>query len=151
VFDGHGNMFTLSYSGNVLTNVTDGLGRALSFLYNGSGQLTNVSDGTRSVAFTQSNSVLVTARTPLGFVTSYAYDGANTNSGLLTATVEPLTNSPLAQTFDVQGRVQTQTDAGSNVWSLNLSSSTTIVTNPLGVTVQDVHTGTGELSSYKDE
>lgn len=151
IADGHGNTQTLTYSGNLLTNVADGLGRALTFQYNGSGQLTNVSDGTRAVAFTQSGNNLASARSPLGFVTTYAYDLGNTNSGLMTAATLPIGNQPFTQVFDAQGRVVSQTATGSNVWSLNFNGATTTVTNPLGNIVQDVHTATGELSSYQDE
>ncbi|MBI3416000.1 MAG: hypothetical protein HY043_11930 [Verrucomicrobia bacterium] len=149
--DGHGNTHTLAYTGNLLTTVSDGLGRALTFQYNASGQLTNVSDGSRSAAFTQSGNNLATARSPLGFVTSYSYDLGNINAGLLTAATMPVGNAPFTQTFDAQGRIATQTAAGSNLWSLNFSGATTTVTNPAGNIVQDVHTATGELSSYKDE
>ncbi len=151
ISDGHGNAHTLTYAGNLLTNVSDGLGRVFTFQYNGSGQLTNVTDGSRSVAFAQTGNNLISARSPLGFITTYTYDLANTNNGLMTAATKPAGNQPFTQTFDAQGRVATQTEAGSNVWSLNFASLTTTVTNPAGNAVQDVHTATGELASYKDE
>ena len=151
IADGHGNAHTLTYSGNLLTSVTDSLGRAFAFQYNGSGQLTNVTDGTRSVAFVQTGNNLTSVRDPLGYVTTYDYDLANANNGLMTAATMPVGNQPFTQVFDAQGRVISQTSAGSNVWSLNFNGTTTTVTNPLGNIVQDVHSASGELSSHEDE
>lgn len=82
VEDGRGNVFTLSYAGDVLTEVSDGLGWTLTFGYDGDGRLTEVSDGARAVSFGHTGGTLSTVTDPLGQVTTYAYDAA----GRLTAT-----------------------------------------------------------------
>jgi YD repeat-containing protein len=112
IADGHGNTQTLSYSGDLLTNVSDGLGRFLNFEYNADGQLTNVSDGTRSIGFVQTGTLLSAATDALGNTTTYSYDTNNGISGLLTAITLPVGNQPFVQTFDTNGRVVTQVVAG---------------------------------------
>ncbi|MGH8458410.1 MAG: DUF6531 domain-containing protein, partial [Nevskiales bacterium] len=131
-----GQSFTLSYSGNLLSSVTDQFGRSLSFAYNGQGRLAAVTD-------------------PASKVTSYAYSG----TGNLTSVIYPDNKSriyhyenagfPHALTgitdengdryatwsYDGQGRAITSTHAGgadSTTLTYNADASTT-VTDALGL------------------
>jgi RHS repeat-associated protein len=151
ITDGRGNTHTLSYISGQLTSVADGLGRTLTFRYSSGGFLTNVSDGTRSISFAQLGNNLTSSVDALGFVTTYNYDPTNANAGLMTAMVKPEGNAPFTQTFNTNGQVATQTEAGSNTTSLVYSNTTTILTDPLGNVRRDVHTATGELAGFTDE
>lgn len=151
VADGRGNTHTLHYTGNNLSSVTDGLGRTLTFQYSAGGFLTNVSDGVRFVAFTQTGNNLTSVRDPLGLVTTYAYDLANAASGLMTNAVLPEGNVPYAQTFNAQGRVATQTEAGANTHTLSYANNLTTLTDPLGRTRSHVHSANGEMLAFRDE
>ena len=104
IADGRGNAHTLAYSGNLLASVSDGLGHALSFLYNSSGQLTNVSDGSRSVSFAQTGTTLTQSTDALGNVSTYSYDPNNAVSALMTSRTQPEGNIPFVQVFDTSGR-----------------------------------------------
>jgi RHS repeat-associated protein len=152
IADGQGNVQTLLYSNNLLTNVSDGLGRSLYFQYNTSGQLTNVSDAVRSIAFTQLGSLLVTAADALGNVTTYTYDGANTVSGLLTATTQPEGNVPFSQVFNPVGQVISQTEAGVLPGTSTLSYATlaTTVADPLGNQQKQTHYALGQELTFTD-
>ena len=147
VEDGKGNAHTLSYNGNLLNTVSDGLGGMFTFSYSAGGQLTNVTDGARSVGFVQTGNNLTGSRSPLGFVTAYTYDAG----GLMTAMTYPEGNTPFTQVFDGNGRVSVQAESGTNLWRLGYNGSTTAVTNPLGAVATDSHTISGELSRYTDE
>ncbi len=151
VADGHGNTQTLNYSGTELTTVSDGLGRTLTFLYSGSGFLTNVSDGSRSVGFVQTDNNLTSVIDPLGFVTTYSYDPTNVLSGLMTAMTLPEGNVPISQTFNNNGQVVTQTSAVTNVISLEYASPMTSVLDPLGNITSYVHSPVGQVTSMADE
>jgi RHS repeat-associated protein len=151
IADGRGNNHTLAYTGDKLSSVSDGLGRALTFQYSAGGFLTNVSDGTRSVAFTQTGNNLTSVRNPLGLVSTYGYNLEHAVSGLLTNAVMPEGNVPYAQTFDSLGRVATQTEAGSNTHSFAYVVGLTTLVDPLGRTRKDIHTPSGELLAFTDE
>jgi RHS repeat-associated protein len=151
IADGHGNAQTLNYAGSQLASVTDGLGRTLTFQYNGSGFLTNVSDGTRSVGFVQTGNNLTSSADALGLVTTYSYDLTNSIPSLMTAITLPAGNASFTQTFDAQGRVLSQTAAGSNITTLAYASLVTTITDPLGRTNVHTYTATGEFSALTDE
>ncbi|HZM04285.1 MAG TPA: RHS repeat-associated core domain-containing protein [Candidatus Saccharimonadales bacterium] len=151
IADGHGNAQTLSYIGSQLASVTDGLGRTLTFQYGSSGFLTNVTDGVRSVAFTQTGNNLTSVADSIGFVTTYTYDTNNPIPGLMTAAAEPQGNFPYTQVFNASGQVISQTEAGANTTTINYSNLTTTLTDPLGNTRTDAHTELGELASFTDE
>jgi len=149
--DGHGNTHSLTYTNSILTSVSDGLGRALTFQYSLAGFLTNVFDGLRSVAFTQASSNLVTARDSLGLVTTYAYDPTNAISGLMISATLPEGNVPYRQTFDTAGRVATQTVAPSNTYTLTYVGNLVSIRDPRGSSRRDVHSARGELLAFVDE
>jgi RHS repeat-associated protein len=149
--DGHGNAHTLTYAGGNLASVSDGLGRTLTFSYDAGGALTSVSDGTRSVAFTQGGNNLASVASPLGFTTVYTYDTGNTASGLLSATIRPAGNVPWAQVFDAQGRVVSQTDGGVHTATIAYAGNVTTFTNPRSDVQRDTHTADGDHVSFEDE
>lgn len=151
--DGKGNTNFLSYNGTLLTNVNDGLNRQLTLQYDGSSQLTNVSDSVRSVGFTH-GSPLASAVDALGFITSYSYTTNTNNPALLTARTLPEGNTPFAQTYNAQGRVNAQTDGAGHTTTIGYGPATggrqTSITNPLGHVTIQFHTADGEFSQLTD-
>ena len=145
--DGKGTTHTLTYDGNgKLTQVSDGLGRILTFGYNGAGQLTSVMDPTRTVMFGYTGDDLTSSTDSVGNVTTYTND----TGGLMTAMTRPKGNTPSSQTYDSEGRVDTQTDANNNTVAFTYNPPTTI-TDPDGNTLVHAHTNTGELTSVTNE
>lgn len=171
ISDSHGNVHTLRYESGRLAEVSDGLGRVLSFTSSGFQQLTAVSDGTRRVTLGYTNIVVVgtdnsgfklfdnyralsSVSSPLGNVTRYVYDGNGTSNhirGLLLSKVRPMGNTPYSQTWNGHGQVATQTESGINTHSFSYHGATTVMTNPLGRTRSVVHTAGGQLASFTDE
>ena len=152
--DGRGNTNFLSYDGTLLTNVTDGLNRQLTLQYDGSGQLTNVTDGTRAVQLLH-GSPLAGAMDALGHLTSYDYITNGSNTALLTARTRPEGNTPFAQVYNGEGRVSAQTDGAGNTTKFTylpaFGGYQTVITNPLGDFTTHFYTGTGEFSQFTDE
>lgn len=166
IADGRGNSHTLTYANGQLTQVTDGLERTLTFAYDGSGHLTSVSDGSRTIEFGYSGDNLISFTDAEGKVTSYSYDDANPFPGLLTAKTLPEGNTPFSQTYDENGRVVTQTDAGNNIYTftydpsanvtakinvISFSANETVITDPAGNSSRYVHNDDGEAVSFTDE
>ena len=151
ISDSRGNTHALAYNNGRLTSVSDGLGRMLAFQYDGNGWLTNVSDGTRSVSFTQSNGLLASARDALGFVTANSYTSTNGMIALATTMVRPEGNAPFRQDYDAFGQVVQQTDALSNQVQMAYSGATTTITDPGFRTRTQMHNEDGELVGLIDE
>lgn len=151
ILDEHGNALTLSYVGGQLSQVSDGLGRALAFGYDPLGFLSSVSDGTRSVSFAYAGGVLTGATDAAGHPWSYAYDAAAGFPGLLTAVTEPLGNAPVLQGYDALGRVATQTDAanGAAAYAFDTPLGNTF-TDPLGNTWKYLHDTQNRLVTLLD-
>lgn len=152
VADGRGNAHSLLYSGGLLSKVADGSGHSLLFQYSASGLLTNVSDGWRAVAFTQSGGLLTQAVDPLGAVTTYAYDAGNAASGLMTSQTQPEGNVPFAQAFDAEGRVATQIEAGAapGTNTFAYAATNTTMSDPYSAAWQDRYSAPGELTQSVD-
>ncbi|HKS35570.1 MAG TPA: DUF6531 domain-containing protein, partial [Verrucomicrobiae bacterium] len=149
--DARGNSHQLSYSETLLTNVTDGLGRALSFSYSASGFLTNVSDGTRFVGFVQNNSNLVQSVDALGKISTNLYAGFPL-PGLLTQRRRPLGNSRFTQVYDSAGRVSQQYQLQADdqtffTYGFNMA----IETDPFGFDREYYHNANGEFTGFADE
>ncbi len=155
IADGRGNTHTLAYNGTLLRQVSDGLGRALTFTNTGFAELATVSDGQRNVSFgylpTASRSYLASVTNALGNVTTYGYDLGSSFAALLTAKTRPLGNVPFAQTYDASGRVLTQTDGGVHVTTFAYNGNVTSFTNPLGNIRSYTHSVDGALVNYTDE
>jgi len=152
--DGKGNTNFLSYGGTLLTNVNDGLNRQLTLQYDGSGQLTNVSDGVRSVRLAH-GSPLASVVDALGNLTSYSYTTNTNNPALLTARTLPEGNTPYSQIYNTEGRVSAQTDAAANTTTFGYGAAGTgrgtVITNPLGHVKAHFYTANGEFSQFTDE
>jgi RHS repeat-associated protein len=153
IADGRGNAHTLAYSGGLLAGVSDGLGHSLSFLYNSSGQLTNVRDGVRSVSFTQTGTVLTQSTDALGNPTTYSYDSSQAVSALMTSRTQPEGNVPFFQVFDSSGRVASQIEAGvmpgTNTFTYTTSNSTSIA-DPFTFSWRDNYSALGDLTNTTD-
>lgn len=147
--DGHGNTHTVTLTNDLPTQVSDGLGRTLTLNYSG-GELTSVSDATRTVSFVHSGGYLSTVTDARGNTTTYNYD-AGAIPGLLANETRPEGNSPLSQTFDAQGRVVTQTDADSNTTSLDYAGASTTGTDPFTEERVMTHDAEGRLTELVDE
>src|SRR5262249_28915944 len=134
-----------------LSQVTDGLGRALSFGYDPLGNLSSVTDGTRTVSFSYTGGVLTGVTDAAGHAWTYAYAAAGTFQALLAGVVEPLGNSPVAQTYDPLGRVASQADAASGVATYAYDAPTgNTFTDPLAHTWTYVHDAQNRLATLID-
>jgi RHS repeat-associated protein len=143
---------TLSYTGALLTGISDGFGNALTLTYDGD-QLQSVSAGTRTVSFAYdaAGSPLRFVTDVLGHVTEYVYDG----DLRMTAKVLPRGEAHVTQVYDDDGRVASQTDALDNVTSFiydhdDIAYRTAIV-DPLGNTRIHQYTGWARLLTTHDE
>jgi RHS repeat-associated protein len=129
-----GTTITLNYSGSpeVLASATNNLGRALNFTY-ASGLLTRVSDGTgRSVSYTYDAASNLTGFTdPLGKTTTYAYD----LPGRLTKIFYPANpNSAfVTNTYDSLGRVRTQAGGTNPPWQYFFAGARSEEDDPSGM------------------
>jgi RHS repeat-associated protein len=120
--DPNGNTVSFAYATSssgvpLLQLVSNGVGRSLTFTYNGSDQLTAVSDGTRSVSYsydTAGNLKTFTDSAPAPATTTFAYDP----SKRLTQIFYPSFPSTafMRNEYDEFDRVKSQADAFGNVW-----------------------------------
>ncbi|HJT43942.1 MAG TPA: RHS repeat-associated core domain-containing protein [Rhizomicrobium sp.] len=124
-------------SGNLLSVSTGtgaaGTNRTLSFSYNGSNQITSVSDGTgRSASYSYDASGNLSSFTdPLGSTTRYAYDPAN--SGRMTQYFKPSVGQAfITNSYDAMGRITAQTDAAGNVTQMYFAGPRTEVDDAVG-------------------
>ncbi|MDH5784449.1 MAG: DUF6531 domain-containing protein [Chromatiales bacterium] len=173
-----GNVLTLYYWGwensnyvGKLGSVSDGLGRELEFgyfTYTGPKKklwkVVELQGGVvgRNVLFshTMNGDVeeLTGARDMRGNTTNFTYaapDGAD--RALMESKTRPAGNTPYSQTYYVvadganSGRVKTQTDALTNLFTFDYLGSTTTMTDAQSFTKSHVHTATGELTSHQGE
>ncbi len=125
-----GVTLTFTYTSGKLTSVTNGMGRTLTLTYTGS-KLTSVSDGTgRSVSFAFDGSDnLVTFTDANANDTTYDYD----NPGRMTAYYLPESPATAFATnvYDSLSRIQTQTNAHSEVWEYFFAGSRSEIVDPL--------------------
>lgn len=135
-----GPTVTYNYNGGgYLTSVTTGSGaagtnRTLSLAYNGSNQLTAVSDGTgRSVFYAYDASGNLTQFTDtLGNATTYAYDPANQGRMLQYFHPSAPTTPFITNIYDAVGRVTLQTDAAGNATGQYYAGTRTETDDALG-------------------
>ncbi len=118
-----------------LEEVTDGLGRTLAYAYTGD-RLSQVTDGSRQVTLAyDATGALASATNVLGGVTAYTYDMRRGEGPLMTARTLPRGNVPFRQAYDVAGRAVRQADAGDNATVIEHATPAegqTRVTDPTG-------------------
>ncbi len=152
--DRNGNALTVAPPVNGTASVTDGLGRSLTFSYGTNGKLAKVQDQTgRSVSFGYTGNDLTQVTDANGKVETYAYTTAGTLVGLLTAKTLPLGNKPFNQLWDATGKVTKQSDSRGNATTYAYDAAgvaPTVITDPLGASQQQVHTGFKNETSYTD-
>ena len=107
-----GRTLTFSYSSDLLTQVSDGNGRSVSYAYDASGNLTSFTD-------------------PLGHATTYSYD----LPGRLVQMFYPSRPATafVTNTYNSLGRVKTQADANGSTWQYFLAGPRSEEINPLGM------------------
>ena len=148
ILDEHGNALTLTYVGGMLSQVSDGMGRGLTFGYDPLGMLSSVSDGTRNVSFNYQAGALAGVTDASGHPWTYAYAPESTFPALLAAVIEPLGNAPLTQSYDPLGRVASQQDAASGVATYAYDLPTgSVFTDPLSQTWTYMHDPLNQLVS----
>lgn len=152
IFDEHGNSLTLSYAGNQLVQVSDGLGRTLMFGYDAfSGLLTSVGDGARGVSYSYTGTTLTGFTDAGGATWTYAYVSPSPIQGLLTGAGEPAGNTPMQNSYDALGRVVMQTDAAGGVahyaWD---APGGNLFIDPLGRAWTYLHDAQNRLVSLTD-
>jgi len=155
--DRNGNALTVTQSTPGPTQVSDGLGRTLTFSYTTSGKtavLTKVTDQSgRSVSFTQDvNGNLTSVTDANGNKTTYSYTA---NAPLLTKATRPLGNTPYTQSFDpFFGTATAQADSGGNTTKFTYVSGgtpgKTVMTDPLGRTTTYNYADLTNISSLVD-
>jgi RHS repeat-associated protein len=151
VEDGRGHALALGYRDGRLLEVADGLGRRLILAYDADGRLIEVADGTRTVRFGHAGALLSRVTDAAGAVTGYRYDDRHARRGLLVGVVRPNGNTPYTQTYDADGRVATQTDAGGHTTRFAYVAGTTTITDPAGRAVRHAHDAAGRLIGVTDE
>jgi RHS repeat-associated protein len=133
ISDTVGRQLTLDYdAGNRITTITDPLGRTVRYGYDGSGRLTNVTD-------------------QAGGVTRYTYD---TSNRLLTIT-DPRNITFLTNEYDASGRVARQTHIDGAVWTFAYTVAAgvvtqTVMTDPSGNRITRRFNGEGYRLSATD-
>ncbi|MFB9238252.1 RHS repeat-associated core domain-containing protein [Plantactinospora siamensis] len=151
---------TAAHPGDV-TAVVDPLGNTTSNTYDSAGNLTRVStpQGRVTTYTYDGTGRRLTAVAPKGnatgaeasaFTTTYAYDAAG--QLLSTSVADPAGPEVTAQTYDLDGRLATQTDPVGKVtrYTYDLASRLTVVTRPDGTTQQTAYFADGAVKSQTD-
>ncbi len=112
--DRNGLTTTFTYSGNLLSSITDPFSQTVTFTYNGSNQLQSIKDpANRLTTFTVSGGDLSAVEYPDGSTWDYGYDG----SARMTSVTEPSSSGEPTKTttitYDNAERVGTITRADS--------------------------------------
>ena len=150
--DQNGNTLSVTNVSNRPTQVSDGLGRVLTFSYDINNLLASVGDGQRTITFGYVAGNLSTYTDAAGGVTTYFYDTLKLDAGpLMTSYRLPLQNIPFTQTFNSEGRVSTQTDAFGRTYTFDYDPGVTTILDPLGQQRVHEYDGEGRLSSATDE
>jgi YD repeat-containing protein len=131
-----GALVSFTYGGGTLTTVTNATtGRHLSLSYTGN-LISSVSDGPRTVSYSYVNGALTSFTDALGQNTTYAYDtsGTQDTAGHLTQVFYPShpTNPYVTNFYDTLGRVKQQTDANGNLTQGFFAGSRTEIDVPAG-------------------
>ena len=113
--DASGNKLMFSYNAQTnLATVTNSFGRGLSFTYSGATQLVSIADSSgRNISFGYNAGNLTSYTDPEGHVWTYAYD----SNRWMRCLVNPLLQTTVTNTYDVNGMVVTQRNATGHEWS----------------------------------
>ncbi len=138
--DRNGNAIAVTQGPDGPVQVSDGLGRTLTFAYTG-GSLTKVTDQSgRSISFAQTKGDLTSFTDAAGKTTGYTYVSFATASLLQTTTL-PAGNKGFSQAYDTFGRVTRQTDALNNIGAaLTYDAATRTATIADGAGNKTTHT-----------
>ena len=152
--DRNGNALTVTQGANSPDMVVDGLDRSLEFTYT-DGKLTRVEDQTgRGVDFGYTGDDLTMFTDAKGATTIYTYTAQGDVEGLMTTSTLPDGSQLNTQTFDGDGRVDTQTDGVGNVTTFQYdqppNDEGTAVVDPLGQVSRYVHAEGQNLSGATD-
>ncbi len=156
--DRNGNTLTLTQPQNSASQVTDGLGRMLSFTYDrSSGDITKVADQSgRSVSFIYSSGNLTQSVDAAGNVRNYTYtaesSAAGPLNGLMTSQILPLGNTPFTQSFDSLGRAVSQTDSRGNATTIayDQTPGSTVAKDPTSNATAYAAVNHVEFTAYTD-
>jgi RHS repeat-associated protein len=140
VTDAVGRTLTFAYTGNLVTSVTDPAGRVHGYGYDANGNLTTHTDPRGTL----------TPENPNDYVTTYAY-GSNPDQHLLTSITDPEGNTYLANTYDGDGRVTQQRDGRLNDTLFYYGDHLTRIVDPLGNDRVVSWTDDGRLQRETDE
>ena len=149
--DRNGNTVSLAYIDNLLSVVTDPVGREVHFAYDGDNRLISLTDLlSRTIRFEyDSDGNLVSSFDAMGAETKYTYDA---NHQMLTAT-DPLNNVFVTNVYDAEKRVVTvQRDAlgNSSTFSYNRNEQVTTIIDPLGQETVHTHDNRNRLIKTVD-
>ncbi|MDP3851849.1 MAG: RHS repeat-associated core domain-containing protein [Luteolibacter sp.] len=130
ITDPWGNQQTFTYSGGKLNVVTDSFNRTLTFGYSGGDKITSVTDGARTFSFGYTGDTLITATDVENKAYTYTYDGENR----ITELRDPDTRLITMNTYDAEGRVDTQKSMGDNarLWKFYYTGFCNIEEDPAG-------------------
>ncbi len=144
-----GSGITLSHANGQLQEVTDGLGRTLTFTWTGD-RITTVSDGTRSIGLSyDGNGWLASVVNAMGNAQMFTY-AQEFSLPLLVANQKEDGVARFTQAFDAQGRVVSQTDALGGTTSFSYSENVSTVVDPAGRTTTYEYDADGRMISKAD-
>jgi RHS repeat-associated protein/uncharacterized repeat protein (TIGR01451 family) len=152
--DRNGNTTTLVYNNGNLSQITDPVGRSLTFTYDGGNHVTSITDPLGRVWHYSYGGVfgqLLSITDPAENVTTFTYTGAR-----LASITDPKGNIVKQITYNSSGRVDSQTfaDGGTETYSYTLSGTivtSTTITDPLGNTRSMRFSAGGYASGATDE
>jgi len=139
-----------TYTSGNLTKVSNGF-RSLTLAYS-AGNLSSVTDGNgRTVHYTIVSKELTKFTDALSFATTYDYSSGT--PGLLTEIFMPAnpTNTIVTNVYDTLNRVQTQTDAYTNVWNYYFAGSRTEEVDPSNSSRVLYFDAFGSVLQYTDQ
>ena len=141
--DPRGRALAVSYDGNGNPiRIDDLMGRAIQLTWDpGTGELTRITDGDRTVTYVHSGDDLTQVTDVSGRTTSYTYQP----DGLMLTIVRPEGNVPVSNVYDAQGRVTSQTDGAGHVTTFSYLGVNTEILDPLAGKLTHTHSMEGEL------
>jgi RHS repeat-associated protein len=106
--DANGNTIAYTWSGGHVSSITDSTSRTTTLTYNGSGQVTTITDPanhTYQYTYDSTSGNLLTYTDPSGDITTYTYNGTGGNGSGLLASVKNNRGWQTQISYDAQNRV----------------------------------------------